>query len=232
MEATIRFASGRPGVSFAVRLPLVKEKNTEIREKGFGKVGDFVLYRLIAEPSAWVWLKARYDHRIENAGLLSRYRSTGYYLYGNRTGTSADAMVPSMLTFPKKAFVLADAAELRGKAIGKAAPSLGAVVLPEESKSVGAFLRTVREHASVGDALVIYPETSVGAGRLAPFAEGAFQYPVRGNAPSFCFTTVLRGGKLVTYLDGPFYPKEGLSVPEQRAELLSRVKNAMEKRLG
>lgn len=231
MEATIRFGNTRPAISFAINVPSFSERSAKAGKGKLKQTGDFILYRLLATPSAWVYLKAKYDHKIVNAELLARYRNTGYFLYGNRTGTSFDAMVPSMISFPKKSYVVVEPKQISGAIFEKVAPSLGALPLPESNKAAGAFLKAVETRLNEKNAMVIYPETTAGIGSLSDFACGAFRYPIKSGAPSFCFTNVLCGKRLVTYLDGPFYPDRKLSAAAQSADLQKRIRETMERRM-
>lgn len=62
----------------------------------------FVVYRLIMTPFLFLYCKLVFGLRIENRKAL-RELPSGYFLYGNHTNTLADAFIPTLLAFPRRA---------------------------------------------------------------------------------------------------------------------------------
>ena len=62
------------------------------------------------------------------------------------------------------------------------------------------------------------------------------RYPVQLNVPVFCFTNTYQKRKhnktprIVTYVDGPFFPDTNLSAQEQRRQLHSQILGTMKER--
>jgi len=82
--------------------------------------------------------------------------------------------------------------------------------------------------------IAIYPEAHIWPfyTGIRNFKDTSFSYPVKYDVPVFCFTNTYqkRRGKtpqIVTYVDGPFYPKEELTRKEQKKELHEKVLSSM-----
>ena len=65
----------------------------------------------------------------------------------------------------------------------------------------------------------------------------SFKYPVQLETPAFCMTNTYQSYgknndkvKMVTYIDGPFFPDEGLSVKEKQQNLRDKIYNCMVER--
>ncbi len=65
----------------------------------------FVVYRLIMTPFLFLYCKLVFGLRIENRKVL-RELPGGYFLYGNHTNTLADAFIPTLLAFPRRASIV------------------------------------------------------------------------------------------------------------------------------
>ena len=65
-----------------------------------GKVLHIFWYRIIATPLAWLYMKLHFRHKIVNRQVLKK-ADGAYYIYGNHTHFLADALVPTMVNFPK-----------------------------------------------------------------------------------------------------------------------------------
>ena len=70
-----------------------------------GKVVHIFWYRIIATPLAWLYMKLHFHHKIVNRQVL-KMAEGAYYIYGNHTHFLADALVPTMVNFPKDVSVI------------------------------------------------------------------------------------------------------------------------------
>ena len=102
------------------------------------RAAAFVLYYFLALPAVFVINKLWYGMRIRNRRALRGLRD-GFFLYGNHTQRFADVTCPSLLAFPKKAYVVAgaEAASIRG--IAWLVQMLGGLVLPTEFSGMRGF---------------------------------------------------------------------------------------------
>ena len=82
---------------------------------------------------------------------------------------------------------------------------------------------------------MIYPEAHIWPfyTKIRPFADSSFRYPIQYGCPVFCFTNTYqkrrfsKTPRIVTYVDGPFFPNENLDRKEKQADLRNRVYEAM-----
>lgn len=64
----------------------------------------------------------------------------------------------------------------------------------------------------------------------------SFRYPIKQGVPAFCLTNTYqkrrysKKPKMVTYIDGPFFPDETLSPKEKKKKLRDEIYNAMKNR--
>ena len=87
--------------------------------------------------------------------------------------------------------------------------------------------------------ITIYPEAHIWPyyTKIRPFKDVSFKYPVQLNAPAYCFTNTYQSYgknndkiKIVTYIDGPFYPNKELPPKQSQKELRDRIYNCMVER--
>ncbi len=197
----------------------------------------FFWYRVIATPIAFLYTKSVFRHRIKNKQVLKRYKFTGYFMYGNHTQDIADAFIPSILNFPKDDYVIVHPNNVSMPVLGKITPSLGALPLPDDIAAYKNFMNAIESVISNKKCVVIYPEAHIWPyfTGIRPFPDTSFAYPVKQKAPVFCFTNTYQRKKrgplrIVTYIDGPFFPNRELSPREQRADLRNQVYECMCKR--
>lgn len=195
------------------------------------KLTHFFWYRVIATPIAYLYTKAVFHHRIVGKQLLRPYRRTGYFLYGNHTQDIGDALIPNMLNIPKDNYVIVHPNNVSMPYLGRVTPSLGALPLPDDMAAYRNFIKAIERRIAEGHAVVVYPEGHIWPfyTGIRPFTDVSFAYPTKLNAPVFCFTNTYqkrrwsKKPKIVTYVDGPFYPDATLSAREQKRKLRDQV---------
>jgi 1-acyl-sn-glycerol-3-phosphate acyltransferase len=211
---------------------------------GFGeRCKHIVSYRVAAEPLAWLYLKIRFHHTIVNRNVLKTAKDTGYYLYGNHTNAGVDALIPSMLVFPKAASVIVHPNNVSMPVMGRITPYLGALPLPDDKEAMKHFSAALKAVIRRKNPVVIYPEAHIWPyyTDIRNFPDASFHYPVSDGVPVFCFTNTYQrkrfgfGVKIVTYVDGPFYPKEPAdgtkaTAKDRRKSLRDQVYHAMKSR--
>ena len=132
-----------------------------IRDGFWGRCAHILCYRVIAEPLAWLYLKIRFRHKTVNRSLLKEAKKTGYYLYGNHTNAGADALIPSMLTFPKAASVIVHPNNVSMPVLGRITPYLGALPLPDDKPAMKNFSKALKTLMEKKMPVVIYPEAHI-----------------------------------------------------------------------
>lgn len=203
------------------------------------KIARFFWYKVLARPLAWAYLKVRYHHKIVNRDVVKKVRKQGFFMYANHTCTDADPLIPSMVAYPSDVYVVVHPNNVSMPVFGRITPHLGALPLPDDRVALKNFLdvikSTVTEEAR---AVMIYPEAHIWPyyTKIRPFGDSSFRYPVQYGCPVICFTNTYqkrrlgRKPRMVTYVDGPFYPKSELSAKEQKELLRNEVYETMLRR--
>ena len=111
-------------------------------------------------------------------------------------------------------------------------PELG--LLENTSKN---FIEAIKYHIRNSRVIAIYPEAHVWPyyTNIRNFKSVSFKYPIELDKPAYSFTTTYqrkKNGKfkIVTYVDGPFYPDKFLSKKESQEKLKNEIYEAMKKR--
>lgn len=198
----------------------------------------FFWYRIVATPIAFLYTKLVFGHKTVNRELLRAQAEGGRFIYGNHTQDIADAFIPNLLHVKRETYVIVHPNNVSMPILGKVTPSLGALPLPDDMSAYRNFLRAVEKRIEDGHQVVIYPEAHIWPyyTGIRSFPDDSFQYPVKCGVPVFCFTNTYRRRKwgrrprIVTYIDGPFYPREDLPMRERKRELRDRVYDCMSER--
>lgn len=215
--------------------PIVIDKDYSYDGGALRGLSHIIWYVILARPLAYIFLKLRFGHKIINKGVLKKSGDKGIFIYGNHTNPNADAFIPSMVSFPRDAYVIVHPNNVSMPVLGKITPSLGALPLPDTREALKNFLESVEGHLRKNHAVMIYPEAHIWPyyTKIRPFKDTSFRYPVQYKTPVYCFTNVYKKRrfrkipKIVTYVDGPFFADETLSVREQKKKLRDLVYETM-----
>lgn len=225
--------------STAVITPKKIDESYQYVYKGVWKRFTHIFwYRMVATPMAFLYLKLYFGHKIVNKEVVRQIKGTGYFLYGNHTHFLADALIPTMISTPKDTYVIVHPNNVSMPFLGRITPSLGALPLPDDAKAAKKFIQAVETRIEQKHAVTIYPEAHIWPyyTKIRPFKDTSFRYPIKCGVPVFCFTNTYQKRKwrktprLVTYVDGPFYPDNALKGSKQREELRNRVYETMVER--
>ena len=208
-----------------------------LREGFLQKITDFIVYRIVATPIAYAYCKIKFKHKIKNKKVLKKIKS-GYFMYGNHTQEIADAIIPHIISGPKKPYTIVHANNVSMKFVGKFTPSLGALPLPDDITATKNFIACISKLINQKNCVVIYPEAHIWPyyTDIRPFKENSFKYPVKLNVPTYCFTNTYqkrkfsKKPKIITYVDGPFYADKTLTPKEQELDLRNQIFNCMKNR--
>ncbi len=197
----------------------------------------WALHHFFATPVCFLFLKISCGQKIVGREKLRPYRKGGYFLYGNHTRAAGDAFTPSMVSFPKKPFVIVSSDAVSIPVLKRVVEDLGGMPVPDGWETQKNFLAAVETRASKGNVIAIYPEAHIWPlyTGIRPFSAISFAYPVATGKPVFTFTTTYRkrrpfGIKATVYIDGPFFSDESLHPKEQKRELRDRAFAVMEER--
>ena len=201
----------------------------------FKRFTHFFWYRIVATPIAFLYLKIKFRHKIVNRKILKGYKKTGYFLFGNHTQDIGDALIPTMLIFPKNAYAIVHPNNVSMPYLGRVTPSMGALPLPDTRMAAKNFMDAVKTRIEEGKCVNIYPEAHIWPyyTKIRPFTDLSFRYPARMMTPVFCFTNtyqktrLVHRPKIVTYIDGPFFPDKNLNMNDRSKKLRDEVYSAM-----
>lgn len=209
-----------------------------LRDSFFGKVSHIFWYRIIAIPVAKIYMKIHFHHKIVNKEVLKAFKKQGYFMYGNHTHFIGDALIPTMVNMPKTVSVIVHPNNVSMPFLGKITPSLGALPLPDDMEAAKNFVHAIEKKINQQKCVMIYPEAHIWPfyTKIRPFKDVSFRYPVQYNVPVFCLTNTYQKRKhssnprIVTYIDGPFYPDSSLTAKEQKKQLRNVVYDKMVER--
>ena len=205
------------------------------------KLAEFLVYRVVMTPFAYLYCRFRFHTRIVNRQALKQIGKQGCFIYGNHTLMAGDAFHPSLVAVPRKTRVVVNSANLALPLPARKWVELsGAVPLPTAYSASRSFLNALEKSVLLGHAIQIYPEAHIWPyyTGIRPFGPASFRYPVRFGAPVFCTTTTYqpprhgRTPRVTLYVDGPFYPDPSLSDRENERRLRDVVYRTMCKRAG
>jgi len=192
------------------------------RTEGFDGFKRFLIYRIVATPLAFIYTKLVLHQRTENRKVLKPYKKTGYFMYGNHTSNYGDPLMPNIFAFPKDVYFVVHPNNVSMPVLGKLNRYMGAMPLPDDLSAAKNFRACMEKQIKKGNCVVIYPEAHIWPyyTRIRPFPDTSFGYPVRLDTPVFCFTNTyqerrffgkaLKKPRIVTYVDGPFFPDKAL----------------------
>ena len=209
-----------------------------LRKGIVGRLLHVFFYRLIATPLAFLYMKLHFHHKMVNKKALRQVRHKAFYLYGNHTHFMADALIPTMVSFPRKISVIVHPNNVSMPVLGKITPYLGALPLPDERKAYKNFMDAMKELMQEEQAIMIYPEAHIWPfyTDIRPFKDTSFHYPVQYKVPVFSLTNTYqkrrfsKNPQIVTYIDGPFYADSDKTAKEQKQELRNQVYQCMKER--
>ncbi len=205
------------------------------RSAGVSAIPRFFWYRMVAIPLAACYLKIKFRHKIIGREKMRDTRGQGRFVYGNHTQPTADALIPTFVNSLHGAYVIVHANNVSMPYLGRVTPYMGALPLPDDMAATRNFTDIIKKRIEQGKSVFIYPEAHIWPyyTKIRPFGEESFMYPIKHGTPVFCFTnTYQKKGrrahpKMVTYVDGPFYPDTECSPREARKKLREQVYSAM-----
>lgn len=205
------------------------------------KFFSFIIYHFIVTPIVFLLQKIFYHEKIVGRKKLKKHKKTGFFLFGNHTRAMGDAYCPSLLTFPKKAYIVVNPDAVSIKGIKWLVEDLGAIPVPSDLSEINEFKNyysAIKKHAEKNHIITIYPEAHIWPfyTDIRPFNDTSFRFPVITKKPVFTFTSTYekrkfgKGVKVTVYVDGPFFTDETLSVKDQTTNLRDVCYDTMKER--
>lgn len=215
----------------------IPKKYKYVHKNIFVRLFEFFIYRIIVRPLAWLYVKIKFWHRLRNKKVIKNIKG-GFFIFGNHVTIMGDAFIPNLVSWKRRNYIITGEQANSLTALLPLMNSLGLIPLSQDRSQQLQLLKCVKKRIGDGHTVTVYPEAHVWPfyTGIRPFAEDSFRYALIANAPVVAMTTCFqkkwlgKKPKAVTYLDGPFYPKEGLSKAENVKYLRDLTYNAMKER--
>ena len=218
---------------------IIDENYKYVHKNPLWNLCSFVLQNILSVPIKILYAKIKFRIKYIGKEKIKPYRNEGYFIYGNHTQPFADTFIPSIPMYPKRNFLIVNPVNISLKGTGTLVEMLGAMPIPSNKSAMKNFLEAIKQKMNKGYAITIYPEAHIWPyyTKIRPFKDVSFKYPIQLEKPAFCITNTYQSyGKnnkkirIVSYIDGPFYPNKELTLKEQQKELRNKIYNCMEER--
>lgn len=217
----------------------IDENYKYIHKNVIWNASAFLLQNVISLPIKYLYAKIKFRTKTIGKEKLKPYKKQGYFIYGNHTQAFADTFLISNAVFPKINYLIVNPENVSMKFLGNAVQMLGAIPIPSNKEAMKNFLDTIEKRIKQGYSITIFPEAHIWPyyTKIRPFKSVSFKYPVKLGVPTFCMTNTYQSYgknndkvKIVSYIDGPFFPDEGLNIKEQQENLRNKVYDVMVER--
>ena len=218
---------------------IIDENYKYVHKNPLWNLCSFVLQNILSVPIKILDAKIKFRIKYIGKEKIKPYRNEGYFIYGNHTQPFADTFIPSIPMYPKRNFLIVNPVNISLKGTGTLVEMLGAMPIPSNKSAMKNFLEAIKQKMNKGYAITIYPEAHIWPyyTKIRPFKDVSFKYPIQLEKPAFCITNTYQSYgknnkkiKIVSYIDGPFYPNKELTLKEQQKELRNKIYNCMEER--
>lgn len=222
--------------SDAVIVPRKIDDNFKYKKGSAWNVLSAIVQNVLSMPIKWFYAKFKLRIKFIGRDKLKKCKKTGFFMYGNHTQIFADTFIPSLADFPKRNFLIVNPENISMKGSGWIIELLGAIPVPGTIAATKNFMDRIEQLQNKKFSITIYPEAHIWPfyTGIRPFKSVSFKYPVKMNKPVYSFVNTYQSyGKkndkfrVVTYIDGPFYPNQDLSPREAQEELRNKVYEKM-----
>jgi 1-acyl-sn-glycerol-3-phosphate acyltransferase len=181
-----------------------------------------------------------YRPKFKNKQVLKQVKKQGYYIYANHV-IPLDPIIIPVKTNPGKACIIIssyDAFSIH-PIVTWLIKHFYTIPIPSDKEMFKNYVDCLSWHIKKKHRVLIFPEAHIWPyyTEIRPFVSGSFRYPVNANKPVVVLTNtyvpVGKKGKrfrLVTHIDGPFYPDLSLDKKDAIEKLRNEVYDCMVKR--
>ena len=220
-------------------IPIKIDENYKYKRNLLWNGISYLSQNVLSMPIKYFYTKFKFNLKIIGKEKFKECKKTGYFMYGNHTQEFADTLIPSLANYPKRNFFIVNPENISMKGMKTLVEWLGAIPIPGNIKASKNFLEYIKELINKNYSITIYPEAHIWPyyTKIRNFKSVSFKYPVRLNKPVYTFVNTYQSYgknnnkiKIVTYIDGPFYPNNNLDAKEAQEELRNKVYNIMNER--
>ncbi|WP_251546486.1 lysophospholipid acyltransferase family protein [Limosilactobacillus caecicola] len=193
------------------------------------------LARLIVKMIGWVLICGYYRLRVVGQEKLRQLDGQSYFVYANHTQPVGDVFVPFAILPANRLYLVAGQANWGIPVLGKLLVRYGGLPVGTNLHQSIKLLKAIQQVINDQKIVMVYPEAHVWPyyTGLRPFPATSFNFPVNAGRSVFTLTTTYqtpRWGKrprMVTYVDGPFYPDTTLPKKVAQEQLYQQVRHQM-----
>lgn len=225
--------------STAKIVPKKIDENYKYKHGVIWNITSYIIQNFISMFIKVPYQKIKFKLKYIGKEKLKKCKNEGYFIYANHTQAFADTFIPSVGIYPKRNFLIVNPENISMKGLGHLVEMLGAIPVPGNIEAMKNFLEIIEERVNNNCAITIYPEAHIWPyyTKIRNFKDVSFKYPIKWNKPAYCMTNTYQSYgknndkiKIVTYIDGPFFPDEGLSPKEAQKNLRDKIYNKMVER--
>ena len=223
---------------FNIKVKPLGEKFRYIHTGWLYKIFEALFYYGVMIPVVFMLEKLYCHQKFVNRHLLKQAKKDGCFLVSNHTQVQSDSYIGPLATFPKKCFIISNPDVLSIRGARPWMQAYGVIPLGSNLDEKKAFLNCVETRLKEGKAVIVYPEAHVWPyyTKIRPFDYQAFWYLSKQKKPMFVLTNCYQKSKffkrprIVTYVDGPFYPPSDVTAIEAAEQLRNIAYDTMCKR--
>lgn len=197
---------------------------------------SFLFQNILSMPIKILHSKIKFKHKFVGKEKLKQSKKTGYFIYANHTQAFEDTFIPSLANYPKRNFLIVNPENISLKGTGWIVEMLGAIPVPSTVEATKNFLKEIEKRISQNHSITIYPEAHIWPfyTGIRNFKSVSFKYPVKLNKPAYSITNTYQTYgknnnklKIVSYVDGPFYPNENMNTKQATEKLRNDIYETM-----
>lgn len=222
--------------STAVIEPRIIDERYKYKHSFIWECFSALLQNVLSVPIKWIYLKCKFRHKFIGKEKYRECKNTGFFIYSNHTQVFSDTFTTSMSVMPKRNYLIVNPANISVKPFGWIVELLGAIPIPGNLTATKNFMSIIEDRVvNKRQSITIYPEAHIWPyyTGIRNFKDVSFTYPIKFNKPVFCVTNTYQKisnsskVRMVSYIDGPFYPDINLSKKEAQRKLRNIVYEKM-----
>lgn len=194
----------------------------------FERVFGFIAYYILLKPFAWCYVKLKFSQKFVRSEGVKKLKE-GHLIYSTHTLPLSDVFLPSLIKMRRKNYLMAGEQANSLRKILWIMRSIGSIPLTGNAAKNREMLRCVKKRLQQKASVTVFPEAHVWPlyTKIRPYPVTSFKYAVMLDVPVLAMTNCYqkrrwrKTPKIVTFVDGPFYPDHTLDKRE-RAEALHR----------
>jgi acyltransferase len=222
--------------STAVIEPRIIDERYNYKHSFIWECFSALLQNVLSVPIKWIYLKCKFRHKFISKEKYRECKNTGFFIYSNHTQVFSDTFTTSMSVMPKRNYLIVNPANISVKPFGWIVELLGAIPIPGNLTATKNFMSIIEDRVvNKRQSITIYPEAHIWPyyTGIRNFKDVSFTYPIKFNKPVFCVTNTYQKidnsskVRMVSYIDGPFYPDINLSKKEAQKKIRNIVYEKM-----